>query len=365
MNRQRLQRIIRTGVLVAPFLMFSAGVANAYEIWIANEEHETGTQVLDDQLNLLATIEGSNEHTHMGDFTSDYSVYYSANLGESTYEFGSSSVDAIDADTRTIIATVYTAGRSHAVVVAEDDRFAYANNLNDNTEAIDTASNSIVNTINVGDGPGGVNDRPVCIGMSANSKKIYHAAAVTDKVIVLNVDNATATEVAPQVSIGGVVNACGLLRSKNNEHMYVIAGKRPGNAFENMFHVIDIATNNIVFSDTTTGLDPHSISETSNGKEIWIGNRDSSTFEIRNGRDPIYEVIEIMDLADPKHGLPTDHGLPYRIDLFGFSPNSRELIAAVRAPYSLIIKIDVASRTVTDFVEVPGDPHGVRIRHTE
>lgn len=365
MNRKQLQRIIRTGVLVTPFLLFSAGVANAYEIWIANEEHETGTQVLDDQLNLLATIEGSNEHTHMGDFTSDYSVYYSANLGESVFEPGSSSVDAIDADTRAIIATAFTAGRSHAVVVSEDDRFAYANNLNDNTQAIDTASNTIVNTIDVGDGPGGVNDRPVCIGMSANSKKIYHAAAVTDKVIVLNVDNATATEVAPQVSIPGVVNACGLLRSKDNEHMYVIAGKRSGEPLANMFHVIKIATNEIVFSDHTTGLDPHSISETSNGKEIWIGNRDESTFEIRDGRDPIYSVIDIVNLTDPKHGLPTDHGPAYRIDLFGFSPNSRELIGAIRAPYSLIIKIDVASRTVTEFVEVDGDPHGVRIRHTE
>ena len=366
MNIKRLLGTLKVSVLVLPFLACVPVTAHSYEIWIANEaEHADGggTQVLDSELNLLTTIESAQEHTHMGDFNSDFSVYYSANLGHSPFEFGESSVDVINADTREIITTVFTAGRTHAVVVSEDDRFAYANNLNNNTQAIDTASNSIVNTITIGDG--GTNHRPVCIGMSANSKTIYHAAAVTDRVIVVNVDNTTATEVAPQDQIRDVVNACGLLRSGNNKFMYAIAGKRADNLLADMFHVIDIATDTVVFSDRTAGIDAHAISETSNGKEIWIGNRDSSNFEIRNGRSPTYDVIEIVDLEDPKHGLPTNHGLPYRIDLFGFSPNGKELIAAVRAPYSLIIKIDVATRTVVDWVEVPGDPHGVRIRHTE
>ena len=118
-------------------VMFAfSGSAGAYEIWVANQDEFAGTQVLDEDLNIIATITGSNEHTHMGDFTSDFSTYYSANLGESTYEAcaggGSSSVDAIDADTKAITASVCTAGRSHAVVVSEDDRFAYVNNLNDN-----------------------------------------------------------------------------------------------------------------------------------------------------------------------------------------------------------------------------------------
>ncbi|MEE8342674.1 MAG: hypothetical protein V3R51_02630, partial [Gammaproteobacteria bacterium] len=323
------------------------GSAGAYEVWVANQAHDTGTQVLDEDLTILATIPGTNEHTHMGDFTSDYSTYYSSNLGEAAFTPGSSSVDAIDADSRTIVGTAYTAGRSHAVVVSEDDRFAYSNNLNDNTDVIDTTSNSIVNNIAIGDGPGGTFDKPVCIGMSANSKTIYHAAAVTDKLIILTVDNATGTETAAQTTIAGVVNACGLLRSKSSDRMYVIAGVRAGNPLANMFHVVDIASNTVVFSTHTTGLDPHAIAETSNGKEIWIGNRNSGTLEIRDGRSATYDVIDVIDLADPKHGLGP--GL-HKIDLFGFSPNNKELVGVLRAPDSMAITIDVGTRTVVNSV---------------
>ena len=357
----QLRRFLLVALGLAWTLVFT-GNAVAYEIWVANQDEHAGTQVLDEDLNIIAKIPGSNEHTHMGDFTSDYSTYYSSNLGEATFELGSSSVDAIDADTKAIVASVFTAGRSHAVVVSEDDRFAYSNNLNDNTDVIDTASNSIVNNIKIGDGPGGDLDRPVCIGMSANSKTIYHAAAVTDQLIILTVDNTTGTETAPQAIIPGIVNACGLLRSKSNGNMYVIAGVRAGDPLANMFHVVDIASNSVVFSDFTTGVDPHALAETSNGKEIWIGNRNDGTIEIRDGRNATYDVIEIIDLADPKHGLGP--GIP-QIDLFGFSPNSKELVGVLRAPHSMAIKIDVKTRTVVRSVYLGGDPHGVRIRHTD
>lgn len=348
-------------------VMFAfSGSAGAYEIWVANQDEFAGTQVLDEDLDIIATITGSNEHTHMGDFTSDFSTYYSANLGEGTYEAcadgGSSSVDAIDADTKTITASVCTAGRSHAVVVSEDDRFAYVNNLNDNTEVIDTATNTVVNTINVGDGPGGVFDKPVCIGMSSNSKKIYHATAVTDKLIIITVDNKTGTETAAQISITGIINACGLLRSASNDLMYVIAGKGSATEPANMFHVVDIATNAVIFSETTTGLDPHAISQSSNGSEIWIGNRESGTIEIRDGRSDTFDVIEVIDLTDAKHGLGGLTG--YKIDLLGFSPNSKEVVGVLRSPDSMAIKIDVQTRTVVNSAYLGGDPHGVRIRHT-
>ncbi|MEE8429375.1 MAG: hypothetical protein V3S33_07735 [Gammaproteobacteria bacterium] len=336
------------------------GSAGAYEVWVSNQAHDTGTQVLDDDLNILATIPGTNEHTHMGDFTSDYSTFYSSNLGEAAFTAGSSSVDAIDADSRTIVGTAYTAGRSHAVVVSEDDRFAYSNNLNDNTDVIDTTSNTIVNNIAIGDGPGGTFDKPVCIGMSANSKTIYHAAAVTNKLFVLTVDNTTGTQTAAQTTISGIVNACGLLRSKSGDRMYVIAGVRAGDPLANMFHVVDIASNTVVFSTHTTGLDPHAIAETSNGKEIWIGNRNSGTLEIRDGRSATYDVIDVIDLADPKHGLG---GGLHKIDLFGFSPNNKAVAGVLRAPDSLAITIDVKTRTVVDSVYLGGDPHGLRIRH--
>lgn len=342
----------------------AAYAQNAVEIWVANEEEFFGTQILDGNLNFLVGdenggIPGTTEHTHIGDFTSDFSAYYSANVGEGDAE--TTSVDVIDANTRQIIASAETAGRSHAVIVSPDDRWAIVNNLNDNTQLIDTSSNTIANTINIGDGPGGVNDRPVCVATSANSKKIYHAAAVTDKVIVITIDPETGQEVAAQRDVPGVENACGLLRSKNNKALYVLAGRATGtgDAGANTFHVIDIKTDTRIFSVPTTGADAHAIAETPNGKELWIGNRDSGTIEIRNGKSPAYNLIEVIDLADPKHGLgPGIH----RPDLFGFSPNGKAFYSILREPDNLVIKIDVATRTVVSSRFMGGEPHGLRVR---
>ncbi len=357
MSRSARRKVLPLAVLILLAASHPSSAADDYEIWVANQDGSTGTQVLDQDLNLIAEIPGSVEHSHIGDFTSDFSLYYSANVGEP--DASTTSVDVIDATSKVIIATVSTAGRSHAVVLSEDDRFAYVNNLNDNTQVIDVASNTIVNTLDIGDGPGGVVDRPVCIGMSANSKKLYHASAANDKLIVLTLDNQTGTETAPQFSIPGIVNACGLLRSKSNRRLLVTAGKRAGDPLANMFHVVDIASDAVVFSDSSVGIDPHAIAETKNGKEIWIGNRDSGLIEIRKGGSGSYALIDLIDLADPVHGLGP--GL-HQMDLFGFSPDSKELFAVLRAPDALVIKIDAATRIVTDFALLGGDPHGLRVR---
>lgn len=364
--RRYLSLLIAAGVCGMSGMLHTtaAHAQQDLEIWVANEDHFFGTQVLDGDLNFLAGdesggIPGSTEHTHIGDFTSDFSTYYSANVGEG--DALTTSVDVFDADTRQIIASVPTAGRSHAVIVSPDDRWAIVNNLNDNTQLIDTSTNTVFNTIDIGDGPGGVNDRPVCVATSANSKKIYHAAAVTDKVIVITIDPETGQEVDVQKDVPDVENACGLLRSKNNKSLFVLAGRATGtgNAGENTFHVINIRTDTRVFSVPTTGNDAHAIAETPNGKEIWIGNRDSGTIEIRNGRSPAYELIEIIDLADPKHGLgPGIH----RPDLFGFSPNGKAFYSILREPDNLVIKIDVATRTVVGSRFMGGEPHGLRVR---
>ncbi len=366
--RRYISLLFAAGVLgVLGALHTTAAYAeNGVEIWVANEEEFFGTQILDGDLNFLAGdetggIAGSTEHTHIGDFTSDFGTYYSANVGEG--DAVTTSVDVFDADTRTIIASVETAGRSHAVIVSPDDRWAIVNNLNNNTQLIDTSSNEIVNTIPVvGESPPGTNHRPVCVATSANSKKIYHAAAVTDKVIVITIDPETGQEVAPQKEIDGIENACGLLRSKNNKVLYVLAGRATGtgNAGANQFHVINIKTDERIGDPIpTTGADAHAIAELNNGKEIWIGNRDSGTIEIRNGKSPTYDLIEIIDLADPKHELGPGIHKP---DLFGFSPNGKAFYSILREPDNSVIKIDVATRTVVGSRFMGGEPHGLRVR---
>lgn len=357
---------IAVGILALSGALYTAAAyaQDEVEIWVANEEEFFGTQILDGDLNFLVGdetggIPGSTEHTHIGDFTSDFGTYYSANVGEG--DAVTTSVDVIDANTRQIIASVGTAGRSHAVIVSPDDRWAIVNNLNDNTQLIDTISNAVVNTIPIGDGPGGINDRPVCVATSANSKKIYHAAALTDKVIVITIDPVTGQEVAVQKAVPEVENACGLLRSKNNKALYVLAGRATGtgNAGANTFHVIDIRTDTKIFSIGTTGDDAHAIAETPNGKEIWIGNRDSGTIEIRDGRSPDYDLIEVINLADPQHGLGPGIHKP---DLFGFSPNGKAFYSILREPDNMVIKIDVATRTVVGSRFMGGEPHGLRVR---
>ena len=148
------------------------------------------------------------------------------------------------------------------------------------------------------------------------------------------------------------------LAARKDEAPVVEKGET-GNAGANTFHVIDIRTDTKIFSIGTTGDDAHAIAETPNGKEIWIGNRDSGTIEIRDGRSPDYDLIEVINLADPQHGLGPGIHKP---DLFGFSPNGKAFYSILREPDNMVIKIDVATRTVVGSRFMGGEPHGLRVR---
>ena len=71
--------------------------------------------------------------------------------------FGSNSVSVIETATNTVVATVAVGDRPQGVVITPKGDFAYVTNTaSDNVSVIETATNTVVATVAVGDQPEGV-----------------------------------------------------------------------------------------------------------------------------------------------------------------------------------------------------------------
>lgn len=365
-------------VLAGPALFTSSTEAHDeedVEIWVSNQG--TGpaftdgkVQILDEDLNVLETIL-TGKKTHMGDFTDDGKCFYTTNVGEAA---GGNNVVKIDAKDRTIVQTFATAGAAHAVVVRTGDDEVWINNLNDNFEVAERdkcskAKDKIVDQVDIGDGPGGAVDKPVCMGFAEDGDIMYTSATVgkfygdgTDNGDFLLVDPNKKIDRGPiknGTDVGG--RPCGMSLNQKGNRMLVTVGSFGGGG--NLVGYIDVDDNakkasKHKFVDKTTDLeaslptgtaldDPHAIVEVKDGKnegKILLGNRKDNEVWVL---DKDFEFVR-------KTG-----DLGGNVDLIDIGPEGKYAYACVRGVG--VAKINIKDGTHTTKV-LGGDPHGCLVR---
>ncbi|MBI2487103.1 MAG: beta-propeller fold lactonase family protein [Deltaproteobacteria bacterium] len=152
--------------------------------------------------------------------------------------------------------------------------FAYVTNEGDNSvSVIDTSSNIVVDTINVG-------DSPVGIAISPDDAFIYVANQFGDSVSV--VDTSTNGVIAT-VSVG--FGPRHLAVSPDGTRVYVV------NEFENSLSVIDTSTNSVV-NTITVGDTPQEVAVSPDGMRVYVTNYvDGSVSVIDTSTNTVIDTV--------------------------------------------------------------------------
>jgi YVTN family beta-propeller protein len=339
-----------------------------YEIWVANQGLDR-IQIIDgESLKVTAEIEvdadgkPATSKPHMVLFSPDYQYAYIANVGAAPK---TNNILVISTADRKIIATLPSGPVTHAVTPSHDGTRALATSVGSDT-LVEVLADPVKGEfklgreIPVGDGPGGVKDRPICAFFSADSKKVYvtnggDPAAVdplsTGSISVIDVASGKQTKQIPNVG----QEACGLALSKDGGKIYINVG-----GYVNNYLVINTKTDVVAKQGNTGGFDSHGIRLTPDGKELWLANRQSNSIVILDTATDS-PVARIADVGD-------------RPDLIEFSPDGTRAFATLRGPAVTktihdvsgkepgIAVYDVKARTRLQHIPLEGDPHGIAVR---
>ena len=130
--------------------------------------------------------------------------------------------------------------------------FAYVTNSNSSSvSVIDTATNTVVATIGVG-------NRPIGVAFTPNGSRVYVANSNSDSVSVI--DTATNTVIAT-VIVGSFPQGVGI--TPDGSRAYV------ENTFSNSVSVIDTVTNTVI-ATVAVGMDPAGVAFTPNGSRAYV-----------------------------------------------------------------------------------------------
>jgi YVTN family beta-propeller protein len=354
-------------VLVAVGFLPAAWGAG-YEIWVANQGLDK-IQIIDgDSLKVTAEIEvdgdgkPASSKPHMVQFSPDYNYAYIANVGAGPK---TNNILVIRTADRKIIATLPSGPTTHAVTPSPDGARALATSVGSDTlfeVLVDSTKGEfrLGREIPVGDGPGGVKDRPICAFFTADSKKVYvtnggDSAALdplsTGSIAVIDVASGKPTKQFDHVG----QEACGLALSKDGGKIYINIG-----GYVNRYWAIDTKTDNVKQQGYTAGLDSHGIRLTPDGNELWLANRLSNSLVILDTATDTL-VARIADAGD-------------RPDLIEFSPDGTRAFATLRGQAVTktihdvsgkepgIAIYDVKERKRIQHIPLEGDPHGIAVR---
>jgi YVTN family beta-propeller protein len=359
---------LTTMFLIAAMPSFVAAQTAGYEIWVANQGLDKIQIVDGETLIVTAEIEADTDgkpattKPHMVLFSPDYQYAYVANVGAAPK---TNNILVIRASDRKIVATLPSRPVTHAVTPTPDGKRAWATSVGSDTLVeilVDGAKESFTlgREIPVGDGPGGVKDRPICAFFTADSKKAYvtnggDTAAVdplsTGSFSVIEVESGKQVKQFPNVGQEG----CGLALSKDGGKMYINVG-----GFVNSYYVIDTKTDGLLKQGNTGGTDSHGVRLTPDGKELWMANRLSNSIAILDtATDKI--VARIPDAGD-------------RPDLLDISPDGKLVFVTLRGQAVTktihdvsgkepgLAVLDVKDRKRVQHIPLEGDPHGIAIR---
>jgi YVTN family beta-propeller protein len=355
-------------VLLLVAALSPAAWGAGYEIWVANQGLDK-IQIIDGE-SLKVTVEidvdsdakPATSKPHMVLFSPDYTYAYIANVGAAAR---SNNILVIRTADRKIVATLPSGPTTHAVTPSHDGKLALATSVGSDTlfEVLaDPASGEfkLGREIPVGDGPGGVKDRPICAFFSSDSKKAYVTNGGDPAAIdPLSTGSISVIDVASGKQIKQINNVgqetCGLALSKDGSKIYINIG-----GYVNSYVVINTKSDTVTKQGNTAGFDSHGIRLTPDGKELWLANRQSNNIVILDTATdtPIAKVVEAGD----------------RPDLIEFSPDGTRAFATLRGAAVTktihdvsgkepgIAVYDVKERKRLQHIPLEGDPHGIAIR---
>ncbi len=352
----------------AALSLVSTAAAGSYEIWVANQGLDKIQIVDGESMKVTAEIsvdtddKPATSKPHMILFSPDYKYAYVANVGAAPK---TNNILVIRAADRKIVATLPSGPVTHAVTPSPDGKRAVATSVGSDTlvEILTDGRKekfTIGREIPVGDGPGGMKDRPICAFFTADSKKIYvtnggDPAAIdplsTGSVSVIDAESGNQFKQFPNIG----QEACGLALSKDGTKIYVNVG-----GFVNSFLVFDTKTDTLIKQGNSAGADSHGIRLTPDGKELWLANRLSNT-------------ITIVDTETdaPAARIPEAGDRP---DLIDFSPDGKLAFVTLRGKAVTktihdvsggepgLAVLDVKERKRTGHIALEGDPHGLAVR---
>ena len=358
------------GTLIIGMLLCGPMPAQAvsFEIWVANQGLDK-IQILDgESLKVTAEIDADTDgkpatsKPHMVLFSPDFKYAYVANVGSAPK---TNNILVISAADRKIVATLPSGPSTHAVTPSHDGARAWATSVGSDTliEVLaDPAKGEfkLGREIPVGDGPGGMKDRPICAFFTADSKKVYvtnggDPSALdplsTGSISVIDVASGKQTK---QINNVGQ-EACGLALSKDGGKIYINIG-----GYVNTYYVINTKTDAVLTQGNTAGFDSHGTRITPDGKELWLANRQSNN-------------IVILDTATDAIIAKIDNAGD-RPDLLEFSPDGSLAFATLRGQAVTktihdvtgkepgLAVFNVKERKRAQHIPLDGDPHGIAIR---
>jgi YVTN family beta-propeller protein len=205
--------------------------------------------------------------------------------------------------------------------------YAYiANPSSNNVSVIDTATNTIISTVDVGQFPLG-------IAVTPDGKKVYVANSNSNNISVIDAATKTVT-----VTINAGNTPRGVAVTPNGKKVYV------ANYGSNNVSVIDTATNNVTVT-LNVGKCPFGVAVTPNGTKVYVANSNSNN-------------VSVIDTATNTVTSTGDVGqFPFGVAV---TPDGAKVYVTNFGSNNVSV-IDAATKNVTATVNAGGYPYGVAV----
>ena len=249
---------------------------------------------------------------------------YIANTNDDT-------ITVIDTNTNQVVDTINVGDRPDSIAVSKDGTRVYFNHRqgdpfdDDAISVIDTSTNTVIDTIDVGLGPVGV-------AVTPDGSTVY--TTLIDGVHVIDTATSTVTDVIDIDFTTG-----GLAVSPDGTRLYVSSG-----GGDNSVEVVD-TSNNMVIDSIDVGVAPLGLEVTHDGLKLYVVNFiDGTVSVIELTTNTVTETIDIADSA---------------ITL-AISPDDKKVFV-MNAADSTVVVIDTSTDTVVDTIFVDGFPRAVDV----
>jgi YVTN family beta-propeller protein len=244
---------------------------------------------------------------------------------EATYAYitngGSNTVSVIDTATNTVIATVSVGDRPQGVAVSPDGTTVYVTNYGGTVSVIDTATNTVASTVNVGTNPNG-------IAVTSDGAKVYVTNYGGNTVSVI--DTATNTVIAT-VTVGN--NPFGI--SVQGSDAYVT------NDRDRTISIIDTDTDTVKATLNLVNDFPGGIAV--KGSEVYVTSGGTNNVSIIDSNTNI--ITATVPVGTNPHGVAI--------------AGTRLYVANLGS--NTVSVIDIGSNAVTATVNVGSKPYGVSV----
>ncbi len=171
-------------------------------------------------------------------------------------------ISIINTTTNTVTATVNVGTRPVGIAVTPDGKSVYVvNELSDNVSVINTTTNTVTATVNVGTGPVGA-------AVTPDGKSVYVANSNIETVSVINTTTNTVTATVPVGSF-----PMGVAVNPEGTKVYV------ANEFDDTISVIDTATNTVT-TTVNVGSCPEGVAVNPEGTKVYVTNTYSNTTSV-------------------------------------------------------------------------------------